>query len=132
MVLRRVIDTNVALYLLGGRLAEGLPAGEYFASVVTEMELLSYGGLDGDGEKAVREFLADLDIVDLTPDVKERAILLRRGHGLKLPDAIIAATAFTLDAELLSNDAGFGRIPDLVCRTPALKIPPDDEPDGGG
>lgn len=121
--MRRVIDTNVALYFLGGRLAEGLPAGEYFASVITEMELLSYAGLDEDGEKAIREFLADLDIVDLTPEVKERAILLRRSHGLKLPDAIIAATAVTLDAELLSNDAGFGRVPELTRFSPALKDP---------
>jgi hypothetical protein len=127
VVLRRVIDTNVALYFLGGRLAEGLPPGEYFVSVVTEMELLSYGGLDDSGEKAIREFLADLDIVDLTPAVKESAILLRRNHGLKLPDAIIAATAITLDAELLSNDAGLGRVPGLACRAPTLKEPRGSE-----
>ena len=35
-----LLDTNVALYLLGGRLAEPLPGGNYGVSVVTEMELL--------------------------------------------------------------------------------------------
>ncbi len=52
--MRRVLDTNVALYLLGGRLAEHLPEGEYSISVITEMELLSYPDLD---EADVREAL---------------------------------------------------------------------------
>ncbi len=123
MVLRRVVDTNVALYFLGGRLAEELAPGEYFASFITEMELLSYTGLDENGEKAIREFLADLEIVGITPSVKEHAIALRRRHGLKLPDAIIAATAISLDAALLSNDTAFARVPDLTCFSPALKDP---------
>ena len=37
-----LLDTNVALYLLGGRLAESLPAGAYGVSVITEMELLAW------------------------------------------------------------------------------------------
>jgi len=32
-----LLDTNVALYLLGGQLAEPLPAGSYGVSVITEM-----------------------------------------------------------------------------------------------
>jgi predicted nucleic acid-binding protein len=36
-----LLDTNVALYLLGGRLAEPLPSGSYGVSVITEMELLA-------------------------------------------------------------------------------------------
>ncbi|MDD5308462.1 MAG: type II toxin-antitoxin system VapC family toxin [Deltaproteobacteria bacterium] len=119
--MRRVLDTNVALYLLGGRLAEHLPEGEYSISVITEMELLSYPDLDEAGERAIRNLLADLEIVGLTPEVKERAIGLRRSHMIKLPDAIIAATALALGAEILSCDARLGRIPGLVCRAPALK-----------
>ena len=36
-----LLDTNVALYLLGGRLAESVPSGSYGVSVITEMELLA-------------------------------------------------------------------------------------------
>ena len=36
------LDTNVVVYLLAGKLEPGLPAGRYFVSVVTELELLSY------------------------------------------------------------------------------------------
>ncbi|PHM10709.1 PIN domain nuclease, partial [Nostoc sp. 'Peltigera malacea cyanobiont' DB3992] len=36
-----LLDTNVVLYFLGGRLVNPLPSGEYFISVITEIELLS-------------------------------------------------------------------------------------------
>jgi hypothetical protein len=34
MVLKRVLDTNAILYLLGGKLAQPLPTGQYFISVI--------------------------------------------------------------------------------------------------
>lgn len=46
-----LLDTNVALYLLGGRLAAPLPAGSYGVSVITEMELLAWPSLTTDEEK---------------------------------------------------------------------------------
>ena len=42
MALKFVLDTNAVLYFLGDRLAEPLPSGDYFVSIITEMELLSY------------------------------------------------------------------------------------------
>ena len=121
--MRYVLDTNVVLYLLGGRLAEHLPEGEHFVSVITEMELLSYPKLKEADEKIIRDLLTDLTIVGLTGEVKEKAIALRRAHSLKLPDAIIAATALSLTAELLSRDDRLSRIPkdEVVCRKPPLK-----------
>jgi len=35
VVVTGLLDTNVALYLLGGRLASPLPPGEYGVSVIT-------------------------------------------------------------------------------------------------
>jgi predicted nucleic acid-binding protein len=57
MAVKRLLDTNVALYLLGGRLADPLRPAEYHVSVVTEMELLSYAGLDEASEQRIRDFL---------------------------------------------------------------------------
>jgi len=53
--------------------------------------------------------------------VKRRCIDLRRHSRLRLPDAIIAATAMTLDAELLTNDTALSRVANLRCRPVALK-----------
>ena len=119
--MNRVLDTNAALYFLGGRLAGPLPAGDLFVSVISEIELLSYPSLTSSEEKVVREFLSNIRIVDLADEVKSRTIQLRRRHGLKIPDAIIAATALVLRAELLTNDTRLARVPQLRCRAMALK-----------
>lgn len=42
------------------------------------------------------------------------AAKLRREHGLKLADAIIAATAIHLDIPLLTADSGFNRLDKLI------------------
>ncbi|MFN2509764.1 MAG: type II toxin-antitoxin system VapC family toxin, partial [Chthoniobacterales bacterium] len=61
-----LLDTNVALYLLGGRLAAPLPAGDYGISVITEMELLAWPSLTAEEEERVRELLRQLTICELT------------------------------------------------------------------
>ena len=101
---RFVLDTNVVLYFLGGRLAEPFPAGTYVVSVISELELLAYPGLSPSEEQRVQDFLAEVPITDLTESVKLHAVNLRRQRGLKLPDAIVAATALSLEATLLTND----------------------------
>ena len=111
MAMRRVLDTNIILYLLGGKLAEPLEPAEYYISVITELELLSYPHLSNEEEQQIRSFLDDVTLVGLNEEIRESAIQFRREHHLKLPDAIICATAFVLDASLLSNDTGLHNIP---------------------
>lgn len=116
-----VLDTNIALYLLGDRLSEPLPKGRYFASVIAEMELLSFPQLSDSEEQRIRAFLQQLQLVQLTEAVRTSAIRLRRQHGLKLPDAIIAATSFASDATLLTNDLRLVNLPSLQTRSMNLK-----------
>lgn len=99
-----VLDTNVVLYFLGGRLTNPLPSGQYFVSVITEIELLSYPSLSSDEEVQIRDFLAKLTVVELESNIKDLAITFRKQYRLRLPDAIIAATAQVLNATLFTND----------------------------
>ncbi|PYL08539.1 MAG: PIN domain nuclease [Verrucomicrobia bacterium] len=115
-----LLDTNVALYLLGGRLAEPPPAGSYGVSVITEMELLAWPSLTTREEKKVREFLAQLVICELTPSIRARAVQLRREQHLKLPDAIVCATAIEFGVELWTNDTSLAKVPGLTCRNAKL------------
>ena len=46
--------------------------------------------------------------------IKDISIDLRRNYKLKLPDAIIAATAIFLGIPLISADGHFDKIEDLV------------------
>lgn len=119
--MNKLLDTNIVLYLLGNKLEESVPDGNYYISVITEIELLSYPSLNDSSEKNIRNLLKELIIVDLDKQIKEEAIKLRRTHSLKLPDAIIVATAHIIKAEILTNDLRLTRIPNLLCRQLKLK-----------
>ncbi|MBP0012277.1 MAG: type II toxin-antitoxin system VapC family toxin [Roseofilum sp. SBFL] len=99
-----LLDTNVVLYYLGNRLRDPLPMGKYLVSVITEIELLSYPTISKSEELIVRDFLDKITVVGLTNNIKELGISFRKKHRLKLPDAIVAATAKSLNANLLTND----------------------------
>jgi predicted nucleic acid-binding protein len=99
-----VLDTNIVLYFLGGRLANPLPSGKYFVSVITEIELLSYPGLSSSEEVQISNFLKSVTIFGLESYIKKLAITLSKQYKLKIPDAIIAATAQFLNATLFTND----------------------------
>jgi predicted nucleic acid-binding protein len=99
-----VLDTNIALYYLGGRLAVPLPSGSHHISIITEMELLSYPNLSQSEEQQIQNFLAQLLILEIDASIKDMAIALRKQYRLKLPDAIISATAQSFNALLLTND----------------------------
>lgn len=101
---RIVLDTN-ALYFLGGRLTNSLPKGDYCVSLITEIELLSYPGLDSIEETQILRFLGKVTVVQLDVSIKKLAIKLRKNCLLKLLNAIIAATAKSLNATLLNNDS---------------------------
>ena len=117
-----LLDTNVALYLLGGRLAAPLPEGEYGVSVVTEMEMLAWPSLTPEEEARVRAFLGTVVLCELTAPIRTRAVRLRREQGLKLPDAIVCATALEHAVDLWTNDARLTGITGLQCR--AVKVLP--------
>jgi predicted nucleic acid-binding protein len=99
-----LLDTNIVLYLLGGRLANPLPVGQYFASIITEIELLSYPSLSSEEERQIISFLDCITVIGIDNNIKNLAIALRKQYRLRLPDAIIAATAQSLDAILFTND----------------------------
>jgi predicted nucleic acid-binding protein len=73
-------------------------------------------------EEKVREFLGQLAICELTRSIRSRAVQLRRQYQLKLPDAIVCATALEFGVELWTNDASLAKVPGLTCRTAKLLI----------
>ena len=118
-----LVDTNIALYLLGGdaTVADLLDGRAVHVSFVTELELLSYPELDAEEREAVADFLRECVIVDLSAAIKAETIALRRSSRLKLPDALIAATALVGKMPLMSADRAFGR----VDRLPLLLYEPE-------
>lgn len=118
---RFVIDTNIFILRFNDRLADLLPRGEIICSIITEIELLSFSKLTSAEETLIRDTLAKLAIYGIDQDIKEEAIRLRRESGLKLPDAIIAATAIHHQAILVTNDAELQNVPGLQSQSLATK-----------
>jgi len=90
---RLLLDTNIVLYFLAGD-ATLLPLFEekdLIVSVITELELLGYQELSDKERTSITQFLHHCTIMDVTSDVKEKAINIRRSYRIKLPDAMIMA-----------------------------------------
>lgn len=113
---RLVVDTSALIHLLDGTKAmvDLLNGAEVYASFVTEIEMLS--STRGTAEHLLRKkaLLNELSIIDINQPIKEVTIELRKRHGLKVPDCLIAATAIHLDLPLVTTDKHFERLKDEV------------------
>ena len=66
--------------------------------------MLSFSSITLQEETQVQNMLNSMILVELTPRVKKETILLRRQKKLKLPDALICASAICEGATLVTND----------------------------
>ena len=84
-------------------------------SVIVEIELLSWVTGDKELDNDIRKFISQAILINLSDDIVQQTIKLRRHYkGLKLPDAVIAATAIVHSFTLLStNGVDFQRINEL-------------------
>jgi predicted nucleic acid-binding protein len=111
--LRFVLDSCVIIKHLNHELDlsnffDSQPECEKCVSVITFIEVLADPDITEDEENTARDFLSGCDFMDITPYIMEKAILVRRfKKTLRLPDAVIAATAMELNATLLSTDGHF-------------------------
>ncbi len=111
---RYLIDTNIAIYLLAGdlKVAELLDQSHVYISFISELELRVFKQFTKEEEDIVRTFLNDIIIFDINAKIKEDTIEIRKTKGLKLPDAIIAATAKFLNLPVLTADTNFKKVED--------------------
>lgn len=118
---RYLIDTNIAIYFLDGHIPpQSIPFlsevlnFESNISVITKIELLGWNFPNSEKMEVSNEFVESSTVFLLDHEVVEKTIELRRQYKIKLPDAIIAATAIVFDLILISrNDNDFETISDL-------------------
>ena len=120
---RYLLDTNAVIQLLAGNpsLRKMVEDSGFLAiSVISKLEFLSYPDLTEDEKSAFYELLEDLTVFDLTASdaaLIQEAVAMRIDGGLKLPDAVIAATALVNDCEVITNDAHFAHLKRVQART---------------
>ena len=109
-----ITDTNTMLYItVNNPCIHPYVSKNLGISVITEMELLSFRRISDNEVKMIKEMMMWCKEFQLTDNIKERAILIRRTYGTKLPDAIVAATAIECNVPLISADKGFRKIEEL-------------------
>ncbi|MFM7857260.1 MAG: type II toxin-antitoxin system VapC family toxin [Flammeovirgaceae bacterium] len=87
---------------------------ESIVSFITKIELLVWNPPSFDDIKIREEFLNGSHITYITEEIIEKAIQIRKEKNLKLPDAVIAASAMAHDFILLSeNDKDFLKVEPL-------------------
>lgn len=105
---RFIVDTNV----ISDYVSENLPKFSLdfldtlfekypTVSFITQIELLSYLGSQNEAYKQVSEIC---EIIGVNDEIIAETIKIRRGRKIKIPDAIIAATAISLNATLLTHN----------------------------
>ncbi len=87
-------------------------------SVITEIEALSWISTDKVKEKIIKEFVLDANVLSLSPAIVSQSIAIKRSRKIKMPDAVIAATAIIHNLILLTSDMGFANISDLEIINP--------------
>lgn len=103
--MKALFDTNILIdYLNGIEQAreefERFP--EILISIITWTEVMV--GTKPEEEAAVRRFLARFKQVPIDQDIAERAVIIRRKTRIRLPDAIIQASAELENALLVSRN----------------------------
>lgn len=94
-IMTALFDTNILVDYLEGfsQAKEELQSCEKpCISIMTWMEVL-VGAKDENREKITRDLLSRFTLLLLTTDIAEKAVIIRKEKRIKLPDAIIWATA---------------------------------------
>ena len=118
-MVKALFDTNILIDYLRGIPAAREELGRHrqkAISLVSWMEVLV--GASPATEHGTRAFLDGFELIAIDHGIAERAVELRRTHRIKLPAAVVWASAQTRAMLLVTRDAkGF---PD---RDPGIRVP---------
>lgn len=78
----------------------------FYVSVITYIEVYAFNFQSSIEKNIIDEIFANLEIVQLNQEIADQAILYRKNTSkkIKLPDAIILASAKYINADLLTDD----------------------------
>ena len=118
--MKAIIDSDVLIDFL-----QGVPAAreelalysDRCVSLISWMEVMS-GTDTTEEERQCRDFLMQFRVITIGPEIAEQAVMFRRAHHLKLPDAIIWATAQHEGCLLVTRNTK-----DFKPQTPGIRIP---------
>ncbi|MDB5840820.1 MAG: PilT protein [Herminiimonas sp.] len=118
-MVKALFDTNILIDYLNGIRQAKLELDRYSnkaISLITWMEVMV--GATPESEAVVRGFLAGFDSLPIDDAVGEMAVALRKKHKIKLPDAIVLATAQVNSRILVTRNTK-----DFAPDEPGIRVP---------
>ncbi len=120
-----LIDSNAIIDYLSGVLpSKGMDFLDEIVndippvSVISKIEILGYTAPPS-AYQLLMNFMTDAEIIQLSEAIVSRTIEIRKAYKIKLPDAIIAATALVNGYTLVSRNLGdFEKIEGLIIIDP--------------
>jgi hypothetical protein len=118
-----VFDTNILIDHLSGIPAASatlLAHAERYISRITWIEVMVGTNRPGRSPSEVRTFLDGFRVIELDAAIAEESVTIRQSHGVKVPDAIIFATARRRTLPLVTRNTK-----DFPATLPGVVIPYD-------
>lgn len=106
---KAILDSNLLIFLskeMIDRKKLYSKYDEFYVSVITYMEVYAFDFPDTTQKDSLDETFARLGIIEINREIADQAIVYRKNKTkkIKLPDAIILATAKYFNADLLTDD----------------------------
>lgn len=117
---RYLLDTNAIIVILQGNnhLLKLLQNADWIGiSIISQIEFLSFPSLNSVDRQSFTLFINRIEVISLETNqivLIDKIIEVRQKYRLKLPDAIIGATAIYMKADLLTQDQEINKITELT------------------
>lgn len=116
---RYLLDTNAVISIVNGneQLITLLESSSFVAfSIISIIEFLAYSNLTEKDITVFEKMVEESSVISLRNTDKElinTITSIRKSHKIKLPDAILAATAIHYQCQIISNDKELKKITGL-------------------
>ncbi len=104
---KALLDSNIIIYLSKNILNIDdffEKYNEFYISIITYMEVLGYNFKIMNEKQMIKDFLNKFQIVNVDLHIANTVISIREKQKIKLPDAIILATAELKGSDLLTRN----------------------------
>jgi len=122
--LNLLLDTNTLIYLSKRKIhLDQLiqDAASVSVSIISYMEALGYSFKEQNEKSLIEKLISNMETIYISKEIADRVILIRQERKIKLPDAIIAATAIIGNYTLCTNNSDdFKNIAGLELRIPSV------------
>jgi predicted nucleic acid-binding protein len=114
------LDTNILIAFINGDDSVVSIGSEWkqegralYVSSIVFAEVLSYPAILPSDVETIREFVNSTVVIPFDNALAETTAFFKRTYNLKLPDAAIAATAFSRNTPIVTRDRQFHKIKEI-------------------